>query len=411
MRILQAPYNIANVAWGTALGLRSLGQEAEVWQVEPNKYAFPCDRTFPFPPPDWRTFLKLIDEALDSFDAYHFHYGGSLVPRQRGSVPALWDLPLYRNAGKRVVFTFHGSDVRIGSVYAAGNRWWTLPADPARDDAIRKRLELCRTYADRLFVTSPIDRVWVPEAYLHPRVVLTSEIRYAGPTVRAHPRVVHAPSNRAVKGTEYLLAAVESLRSDGIDIDLTLLENLPHQQLLEEIAGADIVIDNLILGDYGVIGLEAMAMGKTVVCRLADEVRDEMGSVPVVPADPKRVARVLKEVVSDRALREELGPRARSYVEEHHSPRAAAEAVMSAYSLRLAEITPGFPDWAHLGDARHIEDVEREVVQLRAKVREAERRPVWKRGPVTTFLGKIEWRFLRFQRRLRHALDRARGRA
>ena len=126
MRILQAPYNIANVAWGTALGLRGLGHDAEVWQVEPNKFSFPCDRTFPFPPPDWRSLVKLIEEALDSFDAYHFHYGGSLVPRQRGSLPALWDLPLYRNAGKRVAFTFHGSDVRLGSVYAAGNRWWAL---------------------------------------------------------------------------------------------------------------------------------------------------------------------------------------------------------------------------------------------------------------------------------------------
>ena len=49
-------------------------------------------------------------------------------------------------------------------------------------------------------------------------------------------RVVHAPNHRQFKGTSYLEEAVTKLRSDGLNIELVLVERVPNEQALRSIA-------------------------------------------------------------------------------------------------------------------------------------------------------------------------------
>src|SRR5438094_453806 len=77
---------------------------------------------------------------------------------------------------------------------------------------------------------------------------------------RDRPLVVHAPSNRARKGTEQLVAACE-----GLEVDLEIVEGLHHDEAFARYAAADIVVDQLNAGWYGVFALEAMALGKPVL--------------------------------------------------------------------------------------------------------------------------------------------------
>ena len=107
---------------------------------------------------------------------------------------------------------------------------------------------------------------WVPEAEMIPPGIDVSAIEPAPPTDRARPVILHAPSSRRRKGTEHVIAACE-----GLDADLVLVEGLHHDEAFERYREADIVVDQLNAGWYGLFAIECMALGKPVVTFLHDE--------------------------------------------------------------------------------------------------------------------------------------------
>ena len=91
-------------------------------------------------------------------------------------------------------------------------------------------------------------------------------IEPAPPGDRERPVVLHAPSSRTRKGTEHVIAACEQL-----DCELEIVEGLDHREAFERYRDADVVVDQLNAGWYGVFAIEAMALGKPVVTFLHDE--------------------------------------------------------------------------------------------------------------------------------------------
>ena len=133
MRILHAPSNIANQAWYAAKGLRQLGHEAEVWEYDTNRFGFPVDRAIDTSAHDTKMVLDLLNEAVDRFDVFHFHFARTLIPSWV-PMPFLWDLPLLRMLGKKIFMTFHGIDCTIRRVHEEYNpfsffRYSDLDAD------------------------------------------------------------------------------------------------------------------------------------------------------------------------------------------------------------------------------------------------------------------------------------------
>ena len=53
--------------------------------------------------------------------------------------------------------------------------------------------------------------------------------------------------------------------------DLEIVEGLPHDEAFERYRNADIVVDQLNAGWYGVFAIECLALGKPVVTFLHDE--------------------------------------------------------------------------------------------------------------------------------------------
>lgn len=403
MKILHAPSNVANQAWALAHGLRSLGHEAEVWHYGENRFGFPNDRALQYPPEDPADVWRLVNEALERFDVFHFHYARSLVPYQMNAIPGLWDLPLYREARKPVYFTFHGSDVRRRSLHLELDRWsYFRDTDIACDeDDILKRLKIIRTYASDLFVSSPIDLPFVTDAIFHPRAIMLEEYPFVGPVRAKEPLVVHAPSNRNTKGTSHLLRAVEQLRSEGVDFELKLVEGMPVEDVRKLMHDADILVDNLLLGDYGVAGIEAMALGKTVITRQDRIVADTVGTVPVLAADPDTIASVLRRAVRDDGLRRELAPKAREFVEKTHASRKVAEILVRQYQRPPGYFPVSFPEWASLGSARREERLEEVILEMQTKVRSIASQVRRERGTYSRLGARIDVALRKLRRRTR----------
>jgi len=155
-------------------------------------------------------------------------------------------------------------------------------------------------------------------------------------------RILHTPNHRAVKGTDFLVAAVEQLRREGLDVELVLLEGVPNEGVRAELAAVHIVADQFILPGYGLAAIEAMASGRPVLCNL--EHRDAtrlfdslsfLGECPVVSTTPDSLLDDLRVLVTRDDLRGELGAAGRAYVEKYHSYAAAQHLFGSLYRFLL----------------------------------------------------------------------------
>ncbi len=177
---------------------------------------------------------------------------------------------------------------------------------------------------------------WVPEAVMIPPGVDLSKIAPVAPSGRKRPVVVHAPSSRRRKGTDHVLAACAEL-----DVDLRIVEGLHHEEALGHYRDADIVVDQLNAGWYGLFAIECMALGKPVVTFLHDEAvrRTEEAydvRVPIVNATAGTLPDRLAELVALGADgREEVGRASRAYVEQVHDLERVTDRLVDLYAAVL----------------------------------------------------------------------------
>lgn len=379
MRILHAPVNIADQAGTVVRALRRLGHDAEMWEYGAAKWGFPADRTIDVSSEDpralWRTFL----EAAERFDVFHFHFGRSFFPFAWSGAPPFWDLPVLRTLGKKVFFTFLGSDCRMRRVHERHTPWSGLFfGDFAPDDdRTAKSLQVIRTYAMRTFVVRAELSLYVPDADYMPFALDLGEWEEIPPADREVARVVHVPSRRAFKGTDLIVRGLERLEREGVPFEFRLLEGIPHDEMKKAIAQADVVVDSLPMGDYGVTSIETMAAGRVAVAYLMAEVRRLHPEIPIFDVTPDDFVERMRLLLTDREMRRSLAARGRPYVVEHFDATKVARKHLEYYEREWPPLPArAFPDWTGFGDARKVERLEERVAGLeqeRAYLRGRER--------------------------------------
>lgn len=151
-------------------------------------------------------------------------------------------------------------------------------------------------------------------------------------------RVLHSPNHRGVKGTEFIIHAVNQLRAEGLDIELVLLEGVPNDQINVVMQDVDILAEQLVLIAYGINALEAMASGLPVLANLSSEFYTRvfrrysyLNFCPVLSTTHETITENLRLLVKSPKLRRELGMAGRSYVERYHSLESAKYMFGSIY--------------------------------------------------------------------------------
>ena len=377
MRILHAARNPADQAGVVVRALRKLGHEAEVWVYDENPYRYAVDRQIDIRSGDPAIFWRTFEEAIERFDIIHFHFGRSLFPDDWGGVPPLWDLPIYRILGKKVFATWHGSDCRQMRIHLEKNPWSYFKYSDLRPDDNRtaKVVEVFRTYADRQFVTAPDYLDYVPDAEVLGRVIDLEEWPEQAPEQREVPLLLHVPSRRGTKGTELLLPAIERLKAEGLAFEFQLLEGVPHAEARRAIQAADVVIDNLITGDYELVSIEAMASSRVAVANIQAASAQAFPDAPVYSVDPDSVADRLRTLIGDADLRRSLAARGRAHVAATHDAAVAAVKLVDAYRAPSRPVArQSFPDWVSLAPARRVEQVERLLAEARQRELDYRRR-------------------------------------
>lgn len=263
---------------------------------------------------------------------------GMPLLHSEGSQPGLTveDVRRLQNMGLEVALLWHGTDVRLPTRHKE-----LEPFSPYRDheDVADSRMEaVVRSHhalADELgvpeFVSNPYLRAFRPNATWVPTLADPERWDMPAPPPRALPRVLHIPSSGPMKGSVFIRQAMKKLEAAGI-IDYCEAQGIAAAQMPALVAEADIVIDGIVNGQYGVASLEAMLARRVAVAHTWDSVRQELADmsgreVPVVEATPDTISEVVASLAKDDDRRLRLGEEGREFVLSVHSPAAAASAL------------------------------------------------------------------------------------
>ena len=140
-------------------------------------------------------------------------------------------------------------------------------------------------------------------------------------------RILHAPNHREIKGTQFVVEAVEKLKAEGHDVELVLVEKLSNLEILELILSVDLVIDQLIVGWYAMFAIESMLAGKPVICFLRDDLLNLYRSKGLIAVDeppliniaPLNLKEELRELILNQDKLSDYSKRGFDYVSRVHS--------------------------------------------------------------------------------------------
>jgi hypothetical protein len=336
-RVVWGPTPIINIKYWSQ-SLRQLGFESStfVHSVYPAFKREDFDRHFDnFGPRAHR--LRFLAPyfafawCLRNADVFAFFFDGGYL----ADTPLRWlECQLIKLAGKRTLLTAFGSDIAVpgtlGAVEAA--IYETYPDLLRRGAEIKRRVLYFSQHAD--FVVRCMQAGFTPRWDLIWPNYLAIDTELWTPLVGASDAdaqtaevvVVHPSNHRAIKGTDYLIHAVDDLRAEGLLLRLDLVEGRPNEEVRATVARADIVGEQFI-GGYGMTAVEAMSLGRPVLSNLSwlgPEFWEDtcLRECPIVNATPDTLKSELRRLATDPSLRRQLGQAGREYVMRYHSTQA-----------------------------------------------------------------------------------------
>lgn len=346
MRVLIGPTEVAGLVEGLTAGFREIGMDAEAVLESQHPFGYrsgassvACIRWWSSTGTvarrtGWTHPLRKLLAAgahlalswvimlwsLRRFDAFVFTFGKTLTN-------SAIELFLLRWLKRPVVMIFVGSDARPPYINGAmpGENTARLARDAAR---LQRRIARFERYGVRC-INAP------GTSHFHARPVVNwFAIGFPRCSSRPAPqaplstpprplRLLHSPSKPNVKGTPHILAAVNALAQQGLDIELITLTGRSNAEVQAELAACDLVLDQLY-SDTPMAGLvtEAAWLGRPslVAGYFAQGMPDRLLQAPVPPSvfvHPDDFASTLEALIRQPSRLRALGAQAFEFVEQH----------------------------------------------------------------------------------------------
>ena len=251
-----------------------------------------------------------------------------------------WDVRFWRRLGVVVIIQCHGTDSR--PPYLAGNVTRTNAQElRARIAETRERMDAIDS-SDALLIDNPLGGQFHTRAFFNGsilgNVVSSKKAAYIrsvpGQIAGATTRILHCPSNPTLKGSDLVRAVVGRLKAEGYDIDYVEIKERPNQEVMQALAEADVVVDEMYSDMFGaVFALESMHAGRaTIVCGYGLDELERLQSIgtrmPTHFGRPEQLYDLLKALIEDADLRSSKEAEAREYTDSFGSARATAERLL-----------------------------------------------------------------------------------
>jgi hypothetical protein len=284
----------------------------------------------------WRRFW-FANWAIRHYDVFHFFWGVSLFSLGPWH---LLDLPLLKRLNKKIIVHFRGLDIVDIKYFdyrrelARGEKVERPPI--SRPDQLKK-LKKWQKYADHILVSEPdLYEVTGEEAILSPQIIDANYWHNNQEPLSQEDgtfRVVHAPSSRRKKGTDFIETAVKNLKAKGYKIELILAENFQAHKIKELYAHADLGVDQLLYGWHGKVSVELMAMGIPVICYIDSALREYRPSLPIQSASPNDFEQLLEDILTQKINFARPNKASMDYAQKYHDVESEITNLLKLYGI------------------------------------------------------------------------------
>jgi hypothetical protein len=249
------------------------------------------------------------------------------------------DVDSLRSSGRNVALLFHGSEVRRPREHARLTPWSPFYQPQTRDFTQHMERKTDRTHDalsgfDGLLLVSTLDLLdHVPGAVWLPVVVGRASFARTAPALAGgRPVVAHAPSSSWLKGSEWVDPVLRRMDRDGL-LTYRRMENIPPIMVPSLLREVDVLVDQIVLGNPGVIAVQAMAAGRLVLAHLPEHVRRRFPEPPpVVEATPETLEQVLLSVIENPEHYSQIAARGVGFARKYHDGRLSAQVLAEALS-------------------------------------------------------------------------------
>ena len=273
--------------------------------------------------------IMLLFKYINKYNIYIFIFNKSFLPLRL-------DYLLLKLLGKIIVSDFRGCDIRHWEAYESmANKYHVTSIcidceykNTYKCSYTRKKLLaiMSEKFSDIIF-TSKIDSQLLSKPFFYIGIPIELDKYNFKIPKNKIPVIVHAPSNRAIKGTKYILDTLNRLEKDGYKFKLVLLENQPNEIVRKELSEADIVIDQLFSIGPAAFSLEAMASGCAVLTGYKEEFFP--AKCPVVPIAKNNIYEKIKYLLDNKKEIYKYAVVSRRYVEKYHDSKTVVENLLN----------------------------------------------------------------------------------
>ncbi|MGD9036507.1 MAG: hypothetical protein PVF10_08120 [Syntrophobacterales bacterium] len=353
-RVLHLPTPVGGMPWGLAQGERSLGLNSQVLYTYTNWLDYPNDICLNLERVNSRLVkLKKLSSTFfairDKFDVFHFNFGQSLINTEKLGMIQV-EIPFYPQKAKLFV-TYNGCDARQKYPTVARREISACHSHDCfdgvcnsgkRDRMRRKGIAKMAKYVRHMWAVNPDLLHFLPKekASFLPYAVILDKSSPKKPTFdKKKLKVVHAATDRAAKGSDIIIAAMEQVKKTAASkVEFQVIENLPHQQATKVYREADLIIDQVLVGWYGGIAVEVMSMGKPVICRIEEE---DLHFIPkqmaadlkdaFIQGEETNLKEVILRCIEDREFLQRKSEAGLDYARTWHDPKYVAGITKEAY--------------------------------------------------------------------------------
>lgn len=280
--------------------------------------------------------IKILDPAIRYYDLFHFHNSYSFMEGHK-------DIDMIASRGKKMIMHHRGNDVRFRKrayQWKGYNNPYVNTESSFPDEQIDRNLRffakmMCAAIVQDYELYEYVIDYYAAEGkkvYILPRLINVELISPVYSTEKHQvPLVIHAPTNRAFKGSDIIEKVVSYLQKE-YSFEYQSIEKKSHREALELYRQADIVIDQVLCGAYGNFSVEAMALGKPVICYIRPDLKTNYPpELPILSANPDTLYDVLKDLLRQPEQWPYLGKKGRAYVEKHHSAKKNIRQLIRIY--------------------------------------------------------------------------------
>ncbi len=145
--------------------------------------------------------------------------------------------------------------------------------------------------------------------------------------------IAHSPSSRSRKGTKYFEHAMRILTSEYPKVEMLLLENITHDEVMRRLANTNIFFDNIgnSYSMYGQSSVQAACFGIPVLVGKSNCIYKN----PLIHVTIDNLTEKLRDMIEDRRARNKKGTLTRRWVVRTHGEKNITEKVIKTYEGKM----------------------------------------------------------------------------